>query len=263
MLHSKMSTGVCSSLRDKVAEDEWAARVELAAFYRIVSRYGMSQLTNNHITLRVPRSDGQFLLNPHGLSYDEITASSLMKINSDGEIALQPDHGLGINYTGYVIHGAIHDARPDTHCVAHTHSRSGTAVSSLECGLVLFNQSSQFLEGNVAYHDYEGPATNLEERERLVANLGTKDVLVLRNHGLLACGRTVAECFVNLFYAEMSCRAQIDAMSTGQKIIEVDPAAREAMRSSISAYRDSGHMGRMEWAAEMRWLDRTDISYRD
>jgi ribulose-5-phosphate 4-epimerase/fuculose-1-phosphate aldolase len=263
MLQTNPNRSVCSSLKPHVSAAEWAARVELAAFYRIVARYGWSQLVNNHITLKVPGTADQFLLNPWGLAWDEVTASSLMKIDSTGKIILQPDHEFGINFTGYVIHGAIHEARPEVHCIAHTHTRCGVAVSSLECGLAMSNQVAITLIDNVAYHDYEGPAVDLDERERLVANLGTKDVLILRNHGLLTCGRTVGECFVNLFYAEASCRIQVDVMASGEKVIPLTEAALNKMRESIVPHRKSGNVGKMEWAAEVRWLDRNDTSYRE
>ena len=259
-----MSTSkVCSSLKSKVSEEEWKARVELAAFYRIVFRYGMSQLTNNHITLEVPGTDGEFLLNPWGLSYDEVTASSLMKIDAKGNVLLQPDHGLGLNYTGFVIHGAIHKARPELKCIAHTHTQAGIAVSTLDEGLMMINNSSLFLVDTVAYHDYEGPSTNLAEQERLVRDLGTNDVMVLYNHGLLACGRTVAEAFMNLHSLETSCRIQMDVLATGKKLRPLSPAAIDAMRSAIVDYRKSGRIGTMEWASEVRWLDRNDQSYRE
>jgi ribulose-5-phosphate 4-epimerase/fuculose-1-phosphate aldolase len=263
LMQSRTGSSVCSSLKGQVSDAEWQARLELAAFYRVVDRLGMSQMTNNHITLKVPDAEDQFLINAYGLAYDEITASSLVKIDSAGKIVLQPDHGLGINYTGYVIHGAIHEARPDVHCIVHTHTRAGVAVSMMECGLLMSNNSVLFLVDTVAYHDYEGPALNLEERARLIANLGDKNAMILRHHGLLACGRDVAECFLYLYYLEVSCQTQIDAMATGQALLPVPPAAAQTMRDAMVGYRKSGVVGRREWAAEMRRLDRIDPSYRD
>jgi ribulose-5-phosphate 4-epimerase/fuculose-1-phosphate aldolase len=257
------SARICSSLKPQVSDSEWQARLELAAFYRIVFRYGWSQLVNNHITLRVPGTTDQFLLNPHGLSYDEITASSLMKINAQGEVVLKPDHGLGINYTGFVIHGAVHKARPELHCIAHTHTHAGIAVATSECGLLMLNNSALFLLDTVAYHDYEGPSLDLAEQERLIRDLGTNDVMILRNHGLLACGRTVAEAFLNLHSLETSCRIQLEVLATGKPVRAMSEAAIDSMRSAMSEYRNSRRIGQLEWAAEKRWLDRNDPTYSE
>ncbi len=254
---------ICTSVKPHVSDDEWQARVELAAFYRIVHRYGWSQLTNNHITLKVPGTEDQFLLNPWGLSYDEVTASSLMKINGKGDIVLQPDHALGINYTGFVIHGAVHRARPELHCIAHTHTFAGVSVATLDCGILMLNNSALFLVDTVAYHDYEGPSTNVEEQERLVRSLGSNDTMVMRNHGLVACGRTVAEAFLNLHSMETACRMQMDILASGKPVRPMTHAAINMMRSAMGEYRRSGRIGMQEWAAEMRWLDRNDQSYRD
>ena len=256
-------TRACSSVRPQVDDQEWAARVELAAFYRTVDRYGWSQLTNNHITLRVPGAEDQFLLNPYGLAYDEITASSLMKIDLAGNILLQPDHGLGINPTGFVIHGAIHAARHDLACIIHTHSQAGIVVSMMAGGLQMTNNSAFFVVDNVAYHDWEGPSLDVDEQKRLVANLGDKSNMILRHHGLLACGRNVGEAFLNLHSLETACRIQVDAMASGAALIPPPEAACAAMRKSMQGYRSSGRIGRVEWAAELRRQDRIDPSYRE
>jgi ribulose-5-phosphate 4-epimerase/fuculose-1-phosphate aldolase len=251
------------SVQARVSEPEWQARVELAAFYRIVARYGMTDLTNNHITYKVPDTDAQFLINPFGLSYEEITASCLIRIDSKGEMLLQPDPCYGINPTGFVIHGAIHAARPEIKCIAHTHTRAGTAVSSMECGLLMFNQTALSLLGTVGYHAYEGLSLDRGEQARLADDLGRNYVLVLRNHGLLACGRSVAEAFIYLYNVEMSCRIQVDALASGAKLTQIDPAARSAVQAVYDKYRTSSTVGRMEWAAQLRWLDRHDSSYRE
>lgn len=252
-----------TSMRASVSEAEWSARVELAAFYRAVHRYGMVDLIYNHITLKVPDAEGQFLVNPYGLSYDEIDASSLMKIDHDGQILLQPDHGFGINYTGFVIHGAIHAARPDIHCIAHTHTRAGIAVSAMACGVLPLSQSAMRFHGNIGYHAFEGFAVDRSEEERLVADLGEHDNLMLRNHGLLSCGRTVAQTFVHLHQLEMVCRAQVDVLASGAAVTPVDQAAIRASRAILDRLRFSGNEGRLEWAAELRWLDRNHPDYRD
>jgi ribulose-5-phosphate 4-epimerase/fuculose-1-phosphate aldolase len=254
---------VYPSVRAGVTEGEWNARVELAAFYRVVARHGMTDLTNNHITLKIPDAEDQFLLNPHGLAYDEITASSLVKIDSRGKILLQPDPAFGINFTGFVIHGAIHDARSDIRCVAHTHTRAGVAVSAMECGLLMLNQTSLSLAGQIGYHSYEGVSLDLAEQQRLAADLGSNFTLILRNHGLLACGRSVAEAFIMLYNLEMSCRIQVDAMACGNKLVPITPAAADAVKTMYKDYRALNSVGRLEWAAELRWLDGHDSSYRN
>ncbi len=244
-----------------MSEEEWEARVELAAFYRSVARLGMTDLIANHITLKVPGSEDELLINPFGLYYDEVTASSLMKIDSQGNVVLQPDHGYGINYTGFVIHGAIHEARPEITCVAHTHTRAGVAVSAMECGLLMTCQNALILDGNISYHDYEGPALNLDERKRLKANLGAKYTMILRNHGLLACGRTVAETFMHLYQLETSCRIQVDAMASGTRVMTVPEEARRTTQVLLENYRTTP-CGDLEWQAELRKLDKLDPSYR-
>ena len=185
-------------IRDEVSAAEWQARVELAACYRLVDAFGMTDLIYNHITARVPGTE-YLLINLYGLLYREITASSLVKIDFEGNIVWKPDTAYGINRSGFVIHGAIHSARPDVQCVIHTHTRAGMAVSAMKCGLLPLTQTAMRFHNRVSYHDYEGPAIDLDERQRLVRDLGTNDVMMLRNHGILACGRSVAEAF-NILY---------------------------------------------------------------
>ena len=250
-------------VRVSVSEAEWKARVELAAFYRIVHRYGMIDLIYNHITLKVPDAEDQFLVNPYGLSYDEITASSLMKIDREGQILLQPHHGYGINYTGFVIHGAIHAARPDLHCIAHTHTRAGIAVSAMACGLLPLSQSAMRFHGTIGYHAFEGFAVDRSEEARLIEDLGDHDNMILRNHGLLACGRTVAQAFVNLHQLEMVCRSQVDILASGEAVTPIDHSAIDASRAVLDRLRRSGNEGRLEWATQLRWLDRNQPDYCD
>jgi ribulose-5-phosphate 4-epimerase/fuculose-1-phosphate aldolase len=252
-----------ADVRAQVSDAEWQARIELAALYRAVHRYGLIDLIYNHITLKVPGTDDQFLVNPYGLSYDEITASSLMTIDSAGQILLQPDHGYGINYTGFVIHGAIHAARPEIHCVAHTHTRAGIAVSAMQCGVLPLSQSAMRFHGTIGYHAFEGFAVDLAEQARLVEDLGEHDTMILRNHGLLACGRTVAQAFVNLHQLEMVCRAQVDVLASGAAITPIGEEAIRASRAVLDRLRHSGNEGRLEWAAQLRWLERNQPDYRD
>ncbi|MGZ5913697.1 MAG: class II aldolase/adducin family protein, partial [Reyranella sp.] len=191
------------SVKDEVSAEEWQARVELAACYRLVDQYEMTDLIYNHITARIPGTD-HLLINLYGLLYKEITASSLVKIDVEGEIIAKPDTDYGINKSGYVIHGAIHKARPEVKCVLHTHTRAGIAVSAMQCGLLPLSQTSIRFVGHIGYHDYEGPAVDLDERERIVSDLGPHDALVMRNHGLLTCGPTVQQAFNTMYQLEQS-----------------------------------------------------------
>jgi ribulose-5-phosphate 4-epimerase/fuculose-1-phosphate aldolase len=225
---------------------------------------GLTDLTANHITLKVPGTEDQFLLNPLGLYYEEVTASSLMKIDAAGKILVQPEHGLGINYTGFVIHGAIHEARPEIQCAIHVHSRAGVAVSAMECGLLKLNQTALLVHDLVGYHDYEGVALNLDERKRLKANIDTdKYCLIMRNHGLLACGRTVAEAFFLLHNLEAACRIQVDVLTSGADITPIPEPALKAVEEAMAKFRKTDLVGKLDWAAELRKLDRMDSSFRE
>jgi ribulose-5-phosphate 4-epimerase/fuculose-1-phosphate aldolase len=183
------------SIRAEVSAEEWQTRVDLAACYRLVDKYAMTDLIYSHITARIPGSKDHLLINLYGMLYKEITASSLVKIDVEGEIIWKPETDYGINKSGYVIHGAIHRARPDVACVLHTHTRAGIAVSAIKCGLLPLSQTAIRFVGHIGYHDYEGPAVELDERERIVSDLGPHDALVMRNHGLLTCGATIQQAF--------------------------------------------------------------------
>ena len=255
------------SLRDAVSTAEWRTRVDLAACYRLIARDGLTDLIYNHITARVPDAPGYFLINPFGFLYEEITASCLYKIDLDGEVVLRPRFApgvdFGMNYTGYVIHSAVHGARHDVGCVIHTHSRAGVAVSAMECGMLPLNQTSLRFYNRVGYHDFEGPALNLEERQRLVRDLGDAEALVLRNHGLLACGRSVAEAYNVMHFLEAACRYQVSALAGG-KVRRVPDAVAEQTARGFAAARfaaENPFDGRLEWAALTRALDRIDPSY--
>src|SRR5436853_3580798 len=200
------------SVRGAVSAEEWRTRCDLAACYRLMDCYAMTDLIYNHITARIPGTD-HLLINLYGLLYKEITASSLMKIDVEGEIVWKPETDHGINVSGYVIHGAIHKARPDVACVLHTHTRAGMAVAAMQCGLLPLSQTSIRFVGHLGYHDYEGPAVDLEERVRIVNDLGPHDALIMRNHGLLTCGATIQQAFNTMYQLEISCRAQVDAMA--------------------------------------------------
>ncbi|MBM3570219.1 MAG: class II aldolase/adducin family protein [Alphaproteobacteria bacterium] len=248
------------SVRARVSAAEWKARVELAAAYRLVALFEMNDLIYNHISVRVPGEEGHFLLNPYGMLYEEMTASCLIKVDLSGKVLFNPNRDYDINPAGFVIHGAIHEARPEIDCVVHTHTPAGMAVSALKCGLLPLTQTAmRFAE--VGYHDYEGVVLELDERKRLLANLGQRDVMILRNHGLLAVGSSVAEAFNNIYRIERSCRAQILAMSCGSELVIPSP---EVVRKTNHVYKPEvrRRYGLLEWPAMLRMLDRRDPSYR-
>jgi len=253
------------SLRDRVSPEEWQARVDLAACYRLVELYGMSDMAANHISLAVPGEEGAFLINAYGMLYEEITASSLVKIDVHGNTLLKPvfPDGLdyGVNRAGFVIHGAIHAAKPELACVIHTHTWAGMAVSSLECGLLPMNQTSMRF-ARIGYHDYEGVVLDTAMQAKLVRDLGPNNALILRNHGLLTVGRTVGEAFNAMHRLELSCRAQLAAQATGQRINAV-PA--HVVEETWNNYQPGTRRpyGLMEWPGLLRKLDRVDPSYRD
>lgn len=251
------------SLRGKVSPAEWQARVDCACAYRLVRIFRMDDLVYNHISVRVPGTD-DFLLNPMGLMYDEICASSLLKVNLKGEVLWQPEWPAGLeytfNYAGFVIHGAVHEAKPELHCVIHTHSPASMAVSSLKQGLLPMTQMAMRFD-RVAYHDYEGVALELGERERLLANLGDADVMLLRNHGALAVGRSVGEAFNNLYRLEKACVAQLLAQGARDEILLPPPEVQE---KTHHMYRRGVRrvVGLLEWPAMRRLADRIDPSYK-
>ena len=228
------------SIREEVSPEEWQTRVDLAACYRLVDRYGMTDMIYNHITARVPGPEHHLLINLYGLTYREITASSLVKIDLDGEILWKPETDYGINKSGYVIHGCIHRARKEVGCVLHTHTPAGMAVSAMKCGLLPLTQTSIRFVGHIGYHDYEGPATDLDERERLVRDLGPHDAMVLRSHGLLTCGPTIQQAFNTMYQLEMSCRAQVDAMAARTELVMPSDADSGKNRAPLSARARAG-----------------------
>lgn len=240
-------------VRDKVCKEEWQARVDLAAAYRLVDYYGMTDLIYNHITLRIPGTE-YLLINLYGLLYKEITASSLVKIDVEGNIISKPDTEYGINKSGYVIHGAIHKARPDVVAVIHTHTRAGMAVAAMKCGLLPLNQTAIRFVDHIGYHDYEGPAADLDERERLVRDLGPHDAMILRSHGLLTCGATLQQAFNTLYQLEMACRAQVDAMAART---ELHLPSNEVLEKTAQLYQPGVRRpyGVLEWPAMIRLLE--------
>ncbi|MBA2961680.1 MULTISPECIES: class II aldolase/adducin family protein [Ramlibacter] len=243
------------SLRDEVPEAEWQARKELAACYRLMDRFGMTDMIYNHITARVPASQDRLLINLYGLLYKEITASSLVEIDLDGAVCRKPETGYGINKSGYVIHGCIHRARPDVHCIIHTHTRAGMAVAAMRCGLLPLTQTASRFHGHIAYHDFEGPAIDLAEQQRLVADLGSHNAMILRNHGLLVCGASVPQAFNLMYQLEMACRAQVDAMSAGIGQVLVPPGAVLDRAAHLYQPGTRRPYGELEWHAMLRLLE--------
>ncbi|OLB06925.1 MAG: class II aldolase [Candidatus Rokuibacteriota bacterium] len=249
------------SLRDKVSPEEWAVRVDLAACYRLVAHYGWEDLVFTHITARVPSTEDQFLINPYGMFFDEITASSLVKIDVHGN-TLQ-DSPYPVNPAGFVIHSAIHAARHDAKCVLHTHTLNGVAVSAQRAGLLPISQHSISVLASLGYHDFEGPALRDDEKPRLVADLGDRTSLILRNHGLLTVGETVADAFVAMYYLETSCAIQVRAQSGGGELIPVPKDIIETTYAQVmTAGRSRGSRSMLVWPGLLRRLDRRDPSYR-
>jgi len=248
------------SVRARVSPEEWAVRVDLAACYRCAARYRMTDLIYTHISARVPGPDEHFLINAFGLTWDEITASSLVKVNLDGEVIDDPT-GLGINRAGYVIHGAVHRARADVACVMHTHTAAGIAVSAQAHGLLPISQHAMRFHGRLAYHDYEGVALDLDEQQRLVSDLGAHRAMILCNHGLLTAGETIAQAFDLMYYLERACNAQVDALAGGSTLRVPPPEVAEKVAGQFAnlPYKKK----QTEWRALRRALDRSDPSYRD
>jgi ribulose-5-phosphate 4-epimerase/fuculose-1-phosphate aldolase len=256
-----VSTLDIPSRQDKVSAEEWTVRVDLAASYRLVARYGWEDLVFTHITARVPGREDQFLINPYGVFFDEITASSLVKIDLHGDKV--EDSPFPVNPAGFVIHSAIHAARHDARCVLHTHTLNGIAVSTQRGGLLPISQHSISVLASLGYHDFEGPALDDDEKPRLVADLGDKTSLILRNHGLLTVGETVADAFVAMYYLETSCAIQVRAQAGGGELISVpkEIIERASARANGSPPARVGH-GALVWPGLRRRLDRVDPSYR-
>lgn len=251
------------SMKDRCTPAEWQARVDLAACYRLVDLYGMSDMMANHISMRVPGEEGAFLINAYGMMYEEITASSLIKIDVEGNVLSKPDFGelnYGINKAGYVIHSAVHAARHEVDCVIHTHSWASMAVSALECGLLPITQTAmRFLK--IGYHDYQGVVLDEAEQASLLQDLGQGEALILRNHGALVVGRTVGEAFNWMHRLELSCRSQLAAMACNSPFVQVPQAVLEETWNNYQPGTRRPY-GQMEWPALLRKLDRLDPSYK-
>jgi ribulose-5-phosphate 4-epimerase/fuculose-1-phosphate aldolase len=248
------------SLRDRVSPEEWQVRQDLAACYRLVAEFGWSDLVFTHITARVPGTEDHFLINPYGLMFDEITASSLVKIDINGNKL--NDSPFPINPAGFTIHSAVHAVRHDAQCVLHTHSLNGVAVSAQKGGVLPLSQQSIFVLSSLGYHGYEGVALNEEEKPRLVQDLGKNTYLMLRNHGLLTVGKTIADAFLNMYIFEAACTIQIRAQSGGGELIPIPQAVIDgAKRQSKEVTKSQG--GMLAWPGLLRRLDRRDPSWRE
>ena len=248
------------SLKEHVGAEEWRARVDLAAAYRLVAAFRWDDLVFTHISARVPGADDQFLINPYGLMFDEITASSLVRIDLQGRKL--DDSPFPINPAGFTIHGAVHAARHDAHCVLHVHSLNGVAVSAQKGGVLPISQQSIFVLSSLAYHDYEGLALRDDEKPRLVADLGQANFLMLRNHGLLTLGPTVADAFLAMYLFETVCTIQVRAQAGGGELIAVNPSIIAGAQDQARQVTNGVGPGSLNWPGLLRKLERLDPSYR-
>ena len=243
----------------KYDEAEWQLRCDLAACYRLVAAYGWTDLVFTHISARLPGDGHRFLINPFGMLFEEITASSLIAVDLDGNKLSESPYQ--VNPAGFVIHSALHAGRDDIRCVLHTHTRAGVAVSAQQAGLLPISQQSTFVLGSLGVHDYEGVAVREDEKARLQRDLGDKDFLLLRNHGLLVVGATVADAFLHMYVFETACQIQVAAQSGGAALTKIEPAILEHVAAQTRA-RTTGINGAFVWPALLRKLQRVDSSYR-
>src|SRR5437016_5019125 len=260
-LEEIMSTGQSlASVRQQVSEQEWRVRVDLAAAYRLVAYYGWDDLIFTHLSARAPGPEHHFLINPYGMMFEEITASSLVKVNLEGQIVMSSPYF--INPAGFTIHSAVHAAREDALCVIHLHTDYGVAVSAQKNGLLPVSQQSLFALASLAYHEYEGLALKEAEKSRLVADLGDKAYMILRNHGLLTIGKTPAEAFLSVYILERACRIQILAQSAGETLLPISDPIIETVASQLNAV-TVGQGAQLAWPGLLRRLDRIDPSYSE
>jgi len=246
------------SLKDHVSAEEWQLRVDLAACYRLVAHYGWSDLVFTHISARIPGPEHHFLINPYGLMFDEITASSLVKVDQQcNKIINSP---FPVNPAGFVIHSAVHEARDDVQCVLHTHTRAGVAVSAQKCGVLPISQQSTFVLASLAYHEYEGVAFRDEEKPRLQADMGQANFLMLRNHGLLVAGKSIADAFLSMYIFESACQIQLSAQAGGE-LVQVNPVIVQGVAESMRV-QTGGQGGAFVWPSLIRKLNRLDQSYQ-
>ncbi|WP_111494568.1 class II aldolase/adducin family protein [Marinobacter bohaiensis] len=248
------------SKQDKVSAEEWQLRVDLAAAYRLVALYGWDDLIFTHISARIPGDEHHFLINPYGLMFEEITASSLVRVDQEANKLDPDDHD--INPAGFTIHSAIHAVREDAACVMHTHTSAGVAVSAQTDGLLPLSQQSLFPLASLAYHDYEGVALREDEKARLQADLGAASFMILRNHGLLTVGSSIADAFLGMFILQRACEIQIGALAGNRELTPIPGGIVDTIKQQ-AAQVTRGMGGQLAWPGLLRKLDRIDPSYRD
>ncbi|MDE0308305.1 MAG: class II aldolase/adducin family protein [Acidiferrobacterales bacterium] len=267
MKSQKISDNVVTGKWSTVSTEEWQTRVDLAACHRLAELNGFSDIVWNHISARVPGQPNRFLINLFGLRFDEVTASNLVTLDENGQVAVPPTDANGeiidtsdSNFTGFVIHSAIYNEREDVNCIMHSHSRAALAVSALKEGFMPLVQDAFQFYNRVSYHDYEGLSLDLDERERLAASLSDNPVMIMRNHGLLTTGDTVAQAYMRMYYLELSCRVQMDVLAMGREI-HLPPG--DVCEHAAKQYQTAAPCGTYEWPALLRQLDSIDRSYRD
>jgi len=248
-------------IQASVSDAEWQARLDLAAAYRLCEGYGMSDMIYTHISARVPDAPDQFLINPNGMLFGEITASSLLKVTIEGEVLYKPELPYGLHKAGFTIHSALYRARPDAMAAMHTHTIAGMAVSALKCGLLPLTQTATRFYGRLAYHDFRGPERDPSERDLLAKSIGEKNYCILKNHGLLTLGESVPEAFIAMWGMERACQAQLAAMACNT---ELEMPSPEVVAKSCAAYdlSASRRYGLLEWPGLLRKLDQADSSWR-
>lgn len=258
-----MSTAIAQNIPDGMTAVEWQTRVELAACYQLTALYGWTDMVGTHISARIPGPEDHFLLNPYGMLFEEITASSLIKVDMEGNLLSESEYPT--NPAGFVIHSAIHMNAPELTCVMHTHTPAGCAIGCQEHGLLPLNQHSLLIQDFISYHDFEGAATNLEERERIVKDLGEshKRIMILNNHGLLTLGKSMGEAFIWMYRIEKSCRYQLAAMTGNAQLRYPDKATQAHARSQGKIFMEGGfaECGKNEWPALLRQLERAGSDY--
>ena len=243
-------------VKNNVSKEEWETRQDLAAFYRTIPYFGWDDLIFTHISAKVPGTEDEFLINPYGFLFDEITASNLVKVNLKGKIL--SDTNNFINPAGFTIHSAIHESREDAHCIVHLHSNDGVAVASLKDGLLPLSQTGMLVRSQIAYHDYEGVALFEEEKERLVKDLGEARLMILRNHGTLALGKNVAEAFTNIYFLEKACSYQVRALSGN---LELNYPSEESIETTRQQGEGREMAAALLWPAVKRKMERLDSSF--
>ena len=254
-----LKPGKSKSVKERVSKEEWDLRVDLAAAYQLAAIFKWTDLIYTHFSARLPGHD-EFLINPYGLMFEEITASNLIRIDHDGKVLDDP-LGLGYNEAGFVIHGCVHEARPEAQCVIHTHTRAGVAVSAMKCGLLPISQHSMRVQREVTYHDYEGIALDMDERVRMAGDLGKQSrAMILRNHGLLTLGVTVRDAFEVMYYLDCACQIQIDACAGGlENVLQMSQQAGDTASKQFN--RSDRPANHKDWPALLRLLERRGSNY--